>query len=215
MPLALNAQSSLIPCELPEEHSPSHTQLQHIWVVTGPAGCGKTTICEYLRHSLGVPFLEGDDYHPESNKDKMRNGVPLADEDRWDWLIALREATLQALSPSQRNNFHPPKSVIVPCSALKEKYREVMRIAVYGSSQIKIHFIYLKVSEVTLMQRVNLREGHYMKSNMVRSQLQALEEPQKSEWDVTTINVEGSAEQVQRHVLSLVCSGITKDSQSV
>lgn len=61
MPLALNAQSSLIPCELPEEHSLIHTQLQHIWVVTGPAGCGKTTICEYLRHSLGVPFLEGDD----------------------------------------------------------------------------------------------------------------------------------------------------------
>ncbi|BCR96756.1 gluconokinase [Aspergillus luchuensis] len=145
----------------------------------------------------------------------MRNGVPLADEDRWDWLIALGEATLQALSPSQRNNFHPPNSVIVSCSALKEKYREVMRIAAYGSSQIKIHFIYLKVSEVTLMQRVNLREGHYMKSNMVRSQLQVLEEPQKSEWDVTTITVEGSAEQVQRHVLSLVCSGITKGSQFV
>ena len=90
-----------------------------------------------------------------------------------------------------------------------------MRIAGYGSLQIKIHFIDLKVSEVTLMQRVNLREGHYMKANMGRSQLQSLEEPQKSEWDVITTNVEGSAEQAQRHMLSLVCSSITEGSHIV
>lgn len=36
-------------------------QMQHIWVVTGPAGCGKSTVGNVLRTELGVPFLEGDD----------------------------------------------------------------------------------------------------------------------------------------------------------
>ena len=222
------------------EHS-KRTRFQHIWVITGPAGCGKTTICQYLQNELEVPYLEGDDvrwklplgafappnqlrkevqttnlrlntkYHSKPNKDKMNNGVPLTDEDRWDWLIALRKAAIDAVSPTESNNFHPPIAVVVSCSALKGKYRDAMRVAVYGSPYIKIHFIYLKLNEETLMQRVTQREAHYMKSNMVRSQLQALEEPQ-GEWDVVTINVDGSQEQVCRRVLYSVCSNLKDGS---
>lgn len=36
-------------------------QMQHIWVVTGPAGCGKSTVGNVLRTELDIPFLEGDD----------------------------------------------------------------------------------------------------------------------------------------------------------
>lgn len=133
----------------------------------------------------------------------MGAGTPLTDADRWDWLISLREAAINALSPSESNKFLPPKGVVVACSALKQKYRDVMRVAAYGSQSVQIHFIYLKLSEAVLMERVNQRQEHYMKSGMVRSQLQALEEPQ-GEWDTITINVEGSKEQVQQSVIEAV-----------
>lgn len=35
--------------------------VQHIWVVTGPAGCGKSTVGKAICNELGIPFLEGDD----------------------------------------------------------------------------------------------------------------------------------------------------------
>ncbi|KAJ5632622.1 gluconokinase [Penicillium lividum] len=177
--------------------------MQHIWVVTGPAGCGKSTVGQAIRQELNLPFLEGDDFHPKSNKDKMGHGIPLTDADRWDWLISLRQAAINALSPSESNNFQPPAGVVVACSALKQKYRDVMRVAAYGSPSVHIHFVYLKLTEAVLMQRVTQRKSHYMKSDMVHSQLAALEEPQ-GEWDAITINVEGSPEQVQHNVLEAV-----------
>ncbi|KAJ5972182.1 Shikimate kinase [Penicillium vulpinum] len=178
-------------------------QMQHIWVVTGPAGCGKSTVGNVLRTELGIPFLEGDDFHPAANKDKMGKGIPLTDEDRWDWLISLRQAAINALSPSEANNFHPPAGVVVACSALKQKYRDVMRVAAYGSSLVQIHFVYLKLTEDVLLQRVSQRQSHYMKSSMVQSQLAVLEEP-KGEWDAITINVEGTMEDVHRNVIDAV-----------
>ena len=33
---------------------------QHIWLVTGPAGCGKTTVAEHLAEALKIPYVEGD-----------------------------------------------------------------------------------------------------------------------------------------------------------
>lgn len=37
----------------------SHTT-ERIFVIGGPAGCGKTTVASYLSQELGVPYLEGD-----------------------------------------------------------------------------------------------------------------------------------------------------------
>ncbi|CAG8918090.1 unnamed protein product [Penicillium salamii] len=186
-----------------QENPTNPAHVQHIWVVTGPAGCGKSTVGNVLRTELGVPFLEGDDYHPAANKEKMGEGTPLTDADRWDWLISLRQAAIDVLSPSETNKFHPPAGVVVACSALKRKYRDVMRVAAYGSSSVRIHFVYLKLDEDVLLQRVTQRQSHYMKSSMVQSQLAALEEP-KGEWDALTINVQGSMEDVQRSVIEAV-----------
>lgn len=141
----------------------------------------------------------------------MSNGTPLTDADRWDWLISLRRAAIDALSPSESNNFHPPAGVVVACSALKQKYRDVMRVAAYGSPSVQIHFVYLKLTEAVLMQRVSQRKSHYMKSDMVQSQLAALEEP-KGEWDAITINVEGPQEQVQQNVLEAVANKLKEYS---
>lgn len=137
----------------------------------------------------------------------MGSGTPLTDEDRWDWLIALRKAAIDALSPSDSGK--PPTGVVVACSALKQKYRDVIRVAAYSTPSVQIHFIYLKLTENVLMQRVSQRQSHYMKSDMVRSQLQVLEEPQ-NEPDAITIDVEGTQEEVQRSVLEAVAAKLAE-----
>lgn len=133
----------------------------------------------------------------------MGSGIPLTDADRWDWLISLRNAATEALSPSEANNYLPPSGVVVACSALKQKYRDVMRVAAYGSPSVQIHFVYLKLDEQALFQRVTQRQSHYMKNTMVQSQLRDLEEPQ-GEWDALTVDANHPPEQVQREVLEMV-----------
>ncbi|KAL3464736.1 thermoresistant gluconokinase family protein [Aspergillus heterothallicus] len=203
------APSTSAPTMRPELGSVAPGHLQHIWVVTGPAGSGKSTVGRYLQQQLGVPFLEGDDYHPISNKEKMSAGVPLTDADRWDWLISLRSAATTLLSTASAGNLHPPAGVVVACSALKKKYRDVMRVAAYGSPNVRIHFVYLKLDPVALFQRVSARQAHYMKPGMVESQLKDLEEPGVGEWDALTVDVRGTMGDVQREVMRAVGEELT------
>ena len=125
----------------------------------------------------------------------MAQNIPLTDAERWDWLIALREEAIRQLQHSN--------SVIVTCSALKHKYRDVIRVANYEHPTVQIHFIYLRVDEMTLQQRVAARQGHYMKAGMVHSQMTALEEPDE-EWDVMSIDVRNAKDEVQRRALELI-----------
>ncbi|KAL1956644.1 hypothetical protein VTO42DRAFT_6991 [Malbranchea cinnamomea] len=184
-----------------QQHT-SPSSMQHIWIVTGPAGCGKTTVAQGLSKELNLPYIEGDDYHSAANKSKMANGIPLTDADRWDWLIQLRQAAVDTLSNKNSGSSPPPSGVVVTCSALKNKYRDVIRVAAYNYP-VHIHFIYLRVDKQTLLQRVGQRQGHYMKSNMVQSQLDNLEEPD-AEWDAVAIDCAASPAEVQRRVNAAV-----------
>jgi gluconokinase len=134
----------------------------------------------------------------------MSAGIPLTDADRWDWLIALRSAATTLLSTASAGNASPPAGVVVACSALKKKYRDVMRVAAYGSPNVRIHFVYLKLDPAVLYQRVSARQAHYMKPGMVESQLRDLEEPGVGEWDALTVDVRGTMGDVQREVMSVV-----------
>ena len=179
---------------------------KHLFIVTGPAGCGKTTVAEFLADWSSLPYLEGDDvrpptssprqtnilrqYHPQANVDKMSQGVALTDADRWDWLIQLREEAVLALDSGAAG-------VILTCSALKRKYRDVIRVARYNDHDVRVHFIYLRATEALLTQRVAARKDHYMKPGMVRSQLQSLEEPER-ERDVHSIDVSGTQGEVKQ-----------------
>ncbi|KAM0287010.1 hypothetical protein ACHAQH_000695 [Verticillium albo-atrum] len=180
------------------------TKYHHIWLVTGPAGCGKTTVAEHLASSLKVPYVEGDNFHPQSNIDKMANGTPLTDADRWDWLTALREESRRQLADGS-------DGVVLTCSALKRKYRDVIRVAGYYDHSLLIHFIYLDADESVLLQRVKRRENHYMGANMVSSQFSILEPPQADERDVISVDVSRTMEEVKRDALSRVTAIIEEE----
>jgi len=167
----------------------------HIWLVTGPAGCGKSTIARYLSDALNLPYIEGDEYHPQANIDKMSAGIPLTDADRWDWLTALREASIKELDRGS-------EGVVLTCSALKRKYRDVIRVAPYFSPNLHLHFIFLHAPEEVLLQRVLARKNHYMGANMVHSQFDILEPPTADEVDVITIDVSKTAEEVMAEALA-------------
>jgi gluconokinase len=168
----------------------------HILIVTGPAGCGKSTVAKLLADRYAFNYIEGDEFHPKANIDKMAAGVPLNDADRWDWLILLRDQALQDLK-------NGAKGVVVTCSALKKKYRDVIRTArLYDEDpNANVHFVYLRADKETLLARVRARQGHYMKDAMVDSQFAALEEPDEAEIkqlkDVEIVNVTGSLAEVQ------------------
>ena len=63
-----------------------------ILIAMGVSSSGKSVTGKAIARRLHAPFLDGDGYHPDANKDKMRAGIPLTDEDRWPWLKTLGEA---------------------------------------------------------------------------------------------------------------------------
>ncbi|KAL9617728.1 MAG: hypothetical protein Q9160_007502 [Pyrenula sp. 1 TL-2023] len=188
-------------------------QSENIWVVAGPAGCGKSTVAQHIAKELSLPYIEGDDvrihptsccsanpllvkFHSKSNKDKMASNVPLTDADRWDWLVTLREETMKALAQTS--------GVVVTCSALKRKYRDEFRVVIYSHRNAKLHFLFLQAPEAILQQRVAARQGHYMKSSMVSSQFANLEEAQADETDMHSVDVGVSEKEVQKQVSRLL-----------
>ena len=132
-------------------------------IVMGVSGSGKTTIGKAVAAGLGCPFYDGDDFHPAGNVAKMASGIPLTDEDRVAWL--------QSLAALIRTGLKKGKGGVITCSALKEKYRDVLR-----EDPVQVRFVYLKGSYERILARMQSRT-HYMKPAMLRSQFDALEEP--------------------------------------
>jgi gluconokinase len=140
-----------------------------IYVIMGVAGSGKTTIGELLAHALDIPFVEGDDLHPRANIERMAHGVPLTDEDRRPWLLAIAQRLREAEQSGS--------GLVVTCSALKRSYRELLRS--HGARETR--FVYLRGSEPTIAERLARRRGHFMPASLLESQFAALEEPGSDE----------------------------------
>ena len=134
------------------------------FLIMGVAASGKTTIAENLAEKINGFLIEGDDYHPKENIDKMSSGVALNDNDRYEWLLKIKNEIL---------NRNKNQNLVVTCSALKEKYRTLL-----GPQNFNL--VYLKVSKKTALQRIRSRQGHFMPDSLVDSQFAILEEPQKS-----------------------------------
>lgn len=136
-----------------------------IYVIMGVAGSGKTTIGELLARALDVPFVEGDDLHPRANIERMANGIPLTDEDRRPWLLAIA----QRLHEAEQSG----SGLVVACSALKRSYRDLLR----SQGTAETRFVYLRGSQPTVAERLARRRGHFMPASLLASQFAALEEP--------------------------------------
>jgi 6-phosphogluconate dehydrogenase len=134
----------------------------------GVSGCGKTTVGALLSQKTGIQFYDGDDFHPKANVDKMASGQALNDEDR--------KVFLNAINAKMRELKAQNQSAIFACSALKEMYRNWLSIGVEHA----LRFVYLKGSEALIASRLAERKGHFMPPNLLKSQLEILEEPKST-----------------------------------
>lgn len=156
-----------------------------VLVVCGVSGVGKTTIGRLLAEALEIPFFDADDFHPATNVDKMSAGIPLDDRDRRPWLDTLASN----LSAWQKDG-----GAVLACSALKERYRTTL-----GSRcGERIRWIVLHATEAVLADRMASRKGHFFGSQLLRSQLDALEVPDYG-W---LIDVQPSPQEIVNEILS-------------
>jgi carbohydrate kinase (thermoresistant glucokinase family) len=128
----------------------------------GVCGCGKSEVGRELAAALGMRFLEGDAYHSTANVAKMAAGIPLTDADRADWLQRLQHELAAARAGGT--------GVVLACSALKRRYRDLLRAA-----DPELRFAHLAGPRELIAERMQSRTAHYMPLSLLDSQLRDLE----------------------------------------
>ena len=153
-------------------------------VVMGVAGCGKSTVAARAAQRLGLPLVEGDDFHSPASVAKMRAGEPLTDADRAGWLARLADELAAR-----------PAGAVLSCSALKRAYRDRIRDAAG-----EVIFVHLSGSRRVIAARMRAREGHFMPASLLDSQFAALEPPGPDEAAVT-VDIDQPVEVVVSDIL--------------
>lgn len=149
-------------------------------VVLGVSGSGKSTVGRLLAGELDVPFADADDLHPEANVRKMAAGHPLDDDDRWPWLQRVGETLADAASTG----------LVIACSALKRSYRDAILAA-----EPRARFVLLDGDRELLQKRLARREGHFMPTSLLDSQLATLE-PLEADEPGITMSIDRTPEQI-------------------
>jgi gluconokinase len=158
-----------------------------IVIVMGVVGAGKTTVGRLLAEQLGWDFADADDFHPQSNVEKIRHGIALNDEDREPWLKALREAIARWIADGL--------NVVLACSALKRRYRQELEVGP------EVQFVYLKGTAELIAQRLRSRHGHFADAQILSSQLADLEEPKAA----ATVDVAATPQQIVAEIRKKLC----------
>jgi gluconokinase len=148
-------------------------------VVMGVSGCGKTSVGRALAQRLGARFVDGDDFHPPANVEKMRAGVPLDDVDRAPWLARLNAVLRHATARDE--------PVVLACSALRQRYRDALADRLPG-----VRFVHLSGSPELIAARLAQRRHRYMPASLLASQFAALEPPS----DAVVVDVGGGVEAI-------------------
>ncbi|PZE24672.1 gluconokinase [Curtobacterium sp. MCLR17_042] len=162
-------------------------------LVMGVSGSGKSTIGQALTDALvaqGEPcvFVDADDLHPVANKEKMRQGIPLTDEDRWPWLDACAARIAAVESDGSR--------CVMANSALKRAYRDRLRESAPG-----LVIAFLDGTRDLIAERQSHRQHEYMPTTLLDSQFATLERPQPDEAAVA-LSIGGSVDDTVREILA-------------
>lgn len=139
-----------------------------IVIIMGVSGSGKSTVGKRLAEALDWQFQDADDLHTPENVEKMSRGIPLDEGDRHPWLMAMRQQICAWLQQD--------KNVVLACSALKQSYREIL-----DCSLGPVKLVYLKGSQSVIQARMQSRSDHFMPTDLLNSQFEALEEPTPDE----------------------------------
>jgi gluconokinase len=157
----------------------------------GVAGSGKSAVGAALAARLGAAYVDGDDLHPRQNIEKMSRGEPLTDEDRWPWLALVG-----------RRLAEPDGILIVGCSALKRRYRDLIR----KEAHAPVTFVHLSGSKELIAARVATRTGHFMPASLLDSQFAALEPPGDDE-DAITVDIDKPLE----HIVEVIVASLPQN----
>ena len=164
-------------------------------IIMGPTGSGKTTVGTLLARRLAWHFSDADDFHSAANKHKMRAGIPLTDADRLPWLAAIHEQIERWLAEK--------RNVVLACSALKQKYRDLLGIGP------EIRLVYLKGSYDLIYQRLLQRKGHFADEQILAGQFADLEEP----LDAVTVDISQSSAQIVDEICARLALACKKDAR--
>ncbi len=145
----------------------------------GVSGSGKTTLGKLLSINTGIPFLDADNFHPQSNIQKMNAGIALNDNDRHPWL----ENLSIKLSEQEKTD-----GAILACSALKEAYREILT----SKLKTEILWIFLNGDKSMILDRMKNRKDHFMPQSLLDSQFETLQIPSNA----INIDIDQSREQI-------------------
>ncbi|WP_175778129.1 gluconokinase [Burkholderia anthina] len=157
-----------------------------ILIAMGVSGAGKSRIGEMLADRLACSYTDGDAFHSAANKEKMHQGIPLTDDDRWPWLRTIRAAIEEKQQAGE--------TAVFTCSSLKRSYRDVLR-----GTDTDVRFVYLKGSFEVLHERLKTRTGHFFDPSLLKSQLDTLEEPGEDE--AIVVSIELTPEQIVDEVM--------------
>jgi gluconokinase len=155
------------------------------FVLMGVAGSGKSAVGARAAERLGWVFLDADDFHPESNVEKMRHGIPLTDEDRKPWLERLHQEV--------KNRLGAGTSLILACSALKDTYRFLLH-----QGLPTMNFVYLNVDHDTVLDRLRHRQAHFFPKELLDSQFATLQVPK----DAIVVNANLPLDDVVQQVVA-------------
>ena len=155
-------------------------------VFMGVSGSGKSTVARAVQDKLGWEMAEGDDFHPPENVQKMSEGTPLTDADRWGWLESLAQWTAERDASGQ--------PTVITCSALRRAYRDILRRGGEGT-----FFVHCTGDKYLLIERMNARE-HFMPPSLLESQLDTLE-PLHADEDGMDVDIALSVDELVAQVL--------------
>ncbi len=159
----------------------------------GVSGCGKSTVGHALAQRLGIQFFDADDFHPPANVAKMQSGTPLTDADRAPWLAALHAHLQQQLTAQQ--------SLVLACSALKQRYRDQLQGKLNA-----VTFIYLEGTFDLILARVQARQNHFMPANLLQSQFDALEIPTPTQ--AIHVSIDTTVDKLVDNIINLLKTSV-------